>query len=171
MWPVESLVLIPFRFGWPLAIQKSRHETVCFCHTAPEPGKPCTSLNTIRCAIRETLDIEPSDDPDLFMVGVIIASALEVGPNGDRLAKFTGYNRDKVREVAKRMRDNKLWVGHAIDVEHWFHKETGIISFVLDCLIGQGEIERVDDKFQIKKKRRKKRKVRKDTTLASSPGL
>ena len=152
--------MIPYRYDWPPAVQKPLLEKVFYWRNPPEPEKPQTSLNTIRLAVKETLEIEPSDDPDIFMVGVIIASALVVGPSGDKLAKFTGYNRDKVREVAKRMRDNKLWVGHAIDVEDWFHKEHGIISFVLDCMIGQGTIEKVDEKFQIKKKRCKKRRAK-----------
>ena len=107
------------------------------------------SLNTVRVAVEESLDEKCDENPELFKAGVVLVAALSVGANADRIAKFTGYNRDEVRVMAKRARAGKLWIGHnRFDIDSWF-QEGGQIAFTLDCMVVQGKLERVDDVYDI----------------------
>jgi hypothetical protein len=99
-------------------------------------------------AVSETLEIDPPDDPELFDAAVVLVASTSVGCNADRIAKFTGLHRDKVRPICRRLRDNGVWTKeHHFNIE-WFDEETGNIAFTLDCLIAQGKVVKVDgDKY------------------------
>jgi len=145
MWS-SSPILIPYKYQWPPKRPRPLPERP----QEKYPPKPLMSLNTVRLAVEENIDQSSDDNPDLFRAGVVLVSAISVGTNADRIAKFTGYNRDQVREIGRRLRKNKLWSGHGFYIEPWFHKKTGIVAFILDCMIANGEIERVEDeKYQL----------------------
>lgn len=144
MWS-SSPILIPYKYQWPPIRPSPLPERP----QEKAPPKPHLSLNRVRMAVKESLGQGANENPDLFMAGVVLVSALSVGTNADRIARFTGHNRDQVREIGRRLRKNKLWSGHGFYIEPWFHEKTGIVAFVLDCMIANGEVERVQDKYQL----------------------
>lgn len=145
MWS-SSPTRIPYKYQWPprrpkpLLLLKQREK--------PSP-KPLMSLGVVRMVVEENLEQSADENPDLFMAGVVLVSGASVGPNTARVAKFTGYNRNQVREIGRRLRRNKLWVGRYLDIEPWFDKETGLVAFILDCMIANGDVERVGDKYKL----------------------
>jgi len=89
-------------------------------------------------------------DPDLeidsngFRTAVILLSALAVGPNIKKIAKFTGYTRKEIAERSKNLRKNKIWVGGKTNCD-WFGEDGGI-EFTCDSLVADGLMNRVEQK-------------------------
>jgi hypothetical protein len=115
--------------------------------------------------VKEALEQGPEESPSLFCSAVVLLSCVAVGPNADRIARFTGYNRDKVRKIARRIRANKIWEGYSMDIGPWMDKEQGTVAFILDAMVANGEVKRSGDKYRLTG--RGKQKAR--TAAAKSP--
>jgi len=85
----------------------------------------------------QRLDPKTAPEEPAFKTGVLLLSALQVGPNVDRLAKFTGYSKTFIRERAKRCRENGIFIGSKVACE-WFDKECGGVAFWMDVLVAEG---------------------------------
>lgn len=97
----------------------------------------------LRQVIKEVkaLDSNLKEEDETFKVAVIVMSSCIVGPNIQRLSKFTKYPRHYIAPLAKRLRKNGVWVKGKIRCE-WFEEEAGGIAFWLDVGVAQGLIER-----------------------------
>jgi hypothetical protein len=63
------------------------------------------------------------DDLGAPVAAVLIAAAFFVGPDIERLVKFTGYSRDLVSDISCHMHDSGLWANDEVFVEHWFNEQ------------------------------------------------
>ena len=96
---------------------------------------------------------------------VILLSALAVGANGDKIARATGLNRDKVvRPIAKRLRDNGVW-HNGVTHCSWFdaNSEIGAIAFGCDLRVAEGTLLREPSGDDVKY-------LRQDGTTHTRPG-
>lgn len=85
-------------------------------------------------------------DPDLekgetFNIALILMSSCIVGPNIQRLSKFTRFPRSYIAKFSRRLRENRVWVKGKIQCE-WFEKEAGGIAFWMDVMVAQGIVTR-----------------------------
>ena len=85
----------------------------------------------------ETMDI----NSHAFRTAVILLSSAVVGPNINKIAKFTGYSVGAVRQRARNLRANKVWVGSKVSAE-WLDKKNGTVAFLCDCLVADGLLVR-----------------------------
>jgi len=78
---------------------------------------------------------------------------MSVGPNADRITKFTGYERDRVRKIARRIRAAGIWCGRgsdsAMDIDPWMDKKSGNLAFILDSMVASGELKKSGEKYAL----------------------
>lgn len=98
------------------------------------------TIQKIKAEVRRMDPTLKASDP-AFRVAVIMLSAIIVGQRADRLVKFTGYLLFDIRQVAKRMRENGLWLPGGRFAAAWA-KDGDSIAFWLDVLVGMGHVER-----------------------------
>ena len=86
-------------------------------------------------------------DPNLdartfaFKAAVCLLSALQVGPDVDKVAEFTGFPRKTVNEFAERLIEGGVWKDGKTCCE-WFEKDNGGIAFWMDVCVAQGLMQR-----------------------------
>lgn len=99
---------------------------------------------TLKRIKNEVKKIDPTieDDSEYFMTSVILLSSLSIGPNIDKLKKFTGYPKKEIQKISKEARRNKIWVGSKVDGNEWINGEHGGLSFILDTMVVRGLLER-----------------------------
>jgi hypothetical protein len=97
---------------------------------------------TLRDFEKEVQRLDPKQKPEDsgFKTAVLLLSTLEVGPNVERLVKFTGYPKEFVRERVRRCRAGGIFRGGKIACE-WFD-ENGGIALWCDVLVAEGMLER-----------------------------
>jgi len=118
------------------------------------------TLEEVKKLVEESLESGPRDDPNLFQAAVILLSCVCVGPNADRITKFTGYDREKVRKVARRIRAAGIWEGRGeqsgMDIGPWMDEESGTLAFLLDAMVANGELKKNGDTYGLTGKGRGK---------------
>jgi hypothetical protein len=97
------------------------------------------TLNMVEKELKK-LGLHP--DAKEYIVGLTMLGALAVGANADSVARFIQQPRRTVREIAKRLRKNKIWQGNKTCCR-WFEKD-GSMEFCLDCACGMGWIEKIE---------------------------
>lgn len=102
------------------------------------------TLKAIKKGIKE-LDPEITPENPIYNAQLVMLSALEVGANADKVAKFTKLPRKEVRKLAKVLTKNKIWVKGKSRGD-WFDDENGGVSFLLDSMVATGLLERVPEK-------------------------
>lgn len=88
------------------------------------------------------LDSTMRDGDAGYASAAILLSALVVGPNIERLIKFTGLKRAEVKRVCNAARENNIFVGGRVKAD-WFKKGTGSFAFWADTLVCDGLLSRV----------------------------
>jgi len=129
-----------------------------------EPSEEHWGIDEIKTMVEEILGHGPKTDPNLFQAAVILLSCTAVGPNADRITKFTGYDRDKVRKVARRIRKGGIWCGRgsdsAMDIGPWLEEDgrkgQGDLAFMLDAMVANGECDKVGETYNLTPKGRGK---------------
>lgn len=76
-------------------------------------------------------------------IAVILLSSLVVGANIQRIQEFTGYDREFISGVARKLRKSGIWRKDKVDGEEWFDKKNGGVAFLCDVLVGLGYAKRV----------------------------
>lgn len=76
--------------------------------------------------------------------GVMLLAALEVGPDEQKVAEFTGIPLDYIRPRAERLRANGVWKNGKTHCE-WFAKDGGV-AFVMDVCVAEGLMGRTKPK-------------------------
>jgi len=100
------------------------------------------TLEEIRLEVKR-LDPELTENGDAFNTAVILLSALVVGAEQRRIAKFTGIPISTIRPLATRLRKAKIWVGGTTCC-NWFVEPNGAMSFWMDVCVAEGLVERVE---------------------------
>ena len=95
------------------------------------------TLRQIKNGLRR---FDPTMDGEEYNVALILLSALNVGSNIRRIARFTGLTYRHVTEVGRRLRSNGVWVGRKTAC-NWDDKDGGL-EFILDITVGLGFVER-----------------------------
>lgn len=91
-------------------------------------------------------DLDPNIEGEQLDAAVVLLSVIAVGPNADRIAKFTGLNRDNhVRPLCRRLRENGVWVDRRGVRMDWFDEKHGGIAFTMDMLVALGHMERFEN--------------------------
>ena len=99
------------------------------------------TIRQIRNEIKR-LDPQLKQDDTSFVTAVIMLSAIEVGADAERIAKFSGVGLGQVMEREHRLRKNKVWVGEKTHHSGWDDKESGGIAFWMDVCIADGLLVR-----------------------------
>lgn len=82
------------------------------------------------------------DDADAgYKAMVVLLSSINIGPNADKLAKFTKYPRSLVRQFGRRLRNNGVWIGDKVAAVEWF-EEGGSVALIADSLVALGLVRR-----------------------------
>lgn len=77
---------------------------------------------------------------ELFMSAVILLTGFCVySRNPNKIAAWLGYNRSFVRQVCRRYRENGMWPSPSVSHAEW---ELGDGIFVIDCMVGIGQVTR-----------------------------
>jgi hypothetical protein len=91
-------------------------------------------------------EIEKISDPDAQTIAqcmVVVLSALEVGADIGSLVKRTGYSKDFVEGISRRMRAAGLWIGELVDDREWREKDEELMSDVFrHALVVKGTLLR-----------------------------
>jgi hypothetical protein len=99
-------------------------------------------IKRLRNIVHE-MDPSLSEDDESFKVAMVLLASghHDGGPNGQRLAKFTGFPLPLVSVWGRRFRENGIWDGSKV-VANWDDPEVGSIEFWMDVACGQGLVER-----------------------------
>jgi hypothetical protein len=77
----------------------------------------------------------------------VLVAALEVGADVDRLADHTGYPRDFIETISRRMRQARLWDGDRVDDREWWDERGNLTSGLFaHALVAQDQLIRVGRK-------------------------
>jgi len=93
-----------------------------------------------RKAIEDNLFAD-DDRPNINAALVLIASSV-VGVNIPKIAKATDLPIYTINLIARRLKENGIWVGDEIHHSGWDHEEEGGIAFLLDVACGSGMLTR-----------------------------
>jgi hypothetical protein len=77
---------------------------------------------------------------------VVVISALEVGADVDRLIEYTGYGREFIEAISRRMRAAGLWTGELVDDREWRDKDDEFMADIFTHgLVAEGTLIRKPD--------------------------
>jgi hypothetical protein len=111
---------------------------VSFLFEVKESGTMDDRLDAIKEQIR-ILDPElPEDDPGFQIAVVLLAAWLVTGPDIDGLFAFTGYSREMVSDISKRMHEARLWESGRVKTDHWFDGDRWTVGMWIDTLVAEG---------------------------------
>jgi len=71
----------------------------------------------------EIEEISDAEDRSISECMLVVISAAKVGADVDRLVEHTGYRRDFIEAISRRMRAARLWVDELVDYREWTDKE------------------------------------------------
>lgn len=97
------------------------------------------TLEEIKDELRK-MDPDFDPDSDTGRAQIVLISALEVGPNQRKIAKFTGLSLPIVAKFAHNLKKNGVWKNGKVYAD-WF-EENGGISFNLDTCVALGWLDR-----------------------------
>lgn len=91
-------------------------------------------------------DLDPGG-PEFRTAVIVMAAAVVVGPQVDRLVQFTGYSVMFVADIAQRMRAHGLWSDHEVCADYRLDDDRGKGEFFLHCLVAEGvmQVNRTED--------------------------
>jgi hypothetical protein len=101
---------------------------------------------TLEIIKKEVEKLDPAlagaENDEAYQVAVILLSAAFVeGPNVDRLVKFTGYSRDFIADISRRMHGSGLWENGFVHDDHWFRGDRyATMIFWTDTFVATGQI-------------------------------
>jgi hypothetical protein len=88
-------------------------------------------------------DLEDGRDKVISKCLLILLAAVEVGADVDRIVEYTGYPRDFIEGVSKRMRAADPWMGELVDYFGWFDQEEDLTAeSYAHALIAKGDLVR-----------------------------
>ena len=95
----------------------------------------------LRQAVQQMSD---GRDREIAIAMSILVSALEVGPDVDRLVQYTRYARDLVAAISDRMREADLWAEDLIDDIEWWEEngELRVFGLFLHAEVALGLVRR-----------------------------
>ena len=100
-------------------------------------------LNVLRLEIEKISD---AGDRNIAECMVVVTSALEVGPDVDRLVEYTGYGRDFIEVISRRMRAARLWIDELVDDREWRDKDEELMADIFrHALVAGGSLLRECD--------------------------
>ena len=92
---------------------------------------------------QEAARINNSDeDDDAIDAIVFMIASLHLGPNAQKISRYTKMNQARCILYGQRLRKNKIWVGLKIDCEEWFDEKAGGVALILDAMVARGELEK-----------------------------
>jgi hypothetical protein len=77
-------------------------------------------IKALRLEIEEISDAE---DRSISECMLVVISAAKVGADVDRLVEHTGYRRDFIEAISRRMRAARLWIDELVDYREWRDKD------------------------------------------------
>ena len=96
-------------------------------------------LETCQTIVNEIVPDTAIDDP-IYSAMLVLVSALRVGPNINRIAKFTGIDKKIIRPIARRLRENGVW---RHDVMRYSWVEDGdSVAIIMDAQVATGKLTR-----------------------------
>jgi hypothetical protein len=107
-------------------------------------------LTTNFAELKKTIEtISNPEDKKISQAMSILISALEVGPDADRIARHTGYPLALVEPIANRMREARLWSTTLVDDREWWGPEGDLIGpgLFAHALVGLGQMKRRTTSF------------------------
>ena len=69
---------------------------------------------------RKIRRISDGRDQQISRAMAVLVVSLKIGPNADRLAQCTGYSREFVGALIKRMEESGLWTDGLLDDREWW---------------------------------------------------
>jgi hypothetical protein len=87
------------------------------------------------------LDNNIEINSEAFKVAQILLTALIVGPNRNKIAKFTGLSKDFIYKTERKLKASGVWKNNKTCCE-WFDKESGGVAFWCDVSVGLGYLKR-----------------------------
>jgi hypothetical protein len=103
-------------------------------------------VETIRKDAIELLGTE-KDSTELRALMMLLAMP-EIGTSPDTLSKYLEIPRAEARIIAKRFRDNKVWIGNKMVIDEDVDLEDGknvSIMYIIYSMIGSGIVVRAPD--------------------------
>ncbi len=88
----------------------------------------------------ERLSGEPRDTDGCIAYALLLISAI-VGPNIVKCAAALSVPRNRIRWMARNLRENKVWDGNSVCV-NWLDPETGGAALALDASVALGLLKR-----------------------------
>lgn len=79
--------------------------------------------------------------PEQRDVSIVLLASAAVGPNINKLAKFTGIPRERIRPWARNWRASGVWSNDKVCAD-WQNGELGAIGFIMDTMVGLGLMKR-----------------------------
>jgi hypothetical protein len=86
------------------------------------------------------------DEPQMD-IAVLLAMAIRYGAYVDHLVELSGFSREMVERVAKRMTDNGIWVDGKVGFENATDADHFNVEFALHVLVAEGTVVRVESKL------------------------
>jgi len=87
------------------------------------------------------LDPKVKRSSESFFVACILLSALQVGANSKKVAKFLEVKENRVKTYAKNLKESGIWKNGKTHCD-WFDEKDGGIAFWCDVLVGEGKLKR-----------------------------
>lgn len=118
----------------------------------PAPAVPASQPVQPKATIESIRSRAAFMDPDLehgtaaHEAAVLLVAASEIGQNIDRLARFTGFPRERVARRARRLIDNGVWQ-EGRTVASWRDNIEDVDSFRADVAVAEGTLCRRTDEF------------------------
>jgi hypothetical protein len=101
--------------------------------------------NVLSCELKRAIqNIDNNNDREISQTMFILISALQVGPNVDRLANHTACPREVVERIVLRMHEANLWHNDLIDDREWWDDagELNGVGLFSHALVALGKAER-----------------------------
>ena len=86
------------------------------------------------------LDPNMEKESETYRAYVVLLASAFVGPDVDKLVKFTKYDRAEIKTMAGRLKKSKVWKNGKVYAD-WRGKDSGI-ALAMDVGVALGLIER-----------------------------